>query len=274
MIDPDGIIVQQHNYNNIIKFGNDIPNFDFVVYDLEDTKDFNKYISTIEKEIRSSYEYKSMINYLRDNMGMDSCSFIQVSNKDSYAIKIEIHHYPFTLFDIVNIVYKKRCYYQEPLEVQMIAKEVTMLHYKLLIGLIPLSTTAHQLAHAGKLFIPIQNVLGRYNFFIDFYKDFCDQEQLDTLIRIEKYSREQVSDLLNSQSILEQNNITIQNSNNSYILPDFNNINNSLNNRIDTIKNNGYRLPTLKDNPIPTNNNIDNINSKSISSPFFFSRKE
>ena len=70
MIDPDGIIVQQHNDNNIIKFGSNIPDFDFIVYDLEDTKDFNKYISTIEKEIRSSYEYRSMINYLRDNMGI------------------------------------------------------------------------------------------------------------------------------------------------------------------------------------------------------------
>ena len=52
-----------------------------------------------------------MIQYLRNNYAMDECSFIKVSNKDTFNIKIEIHHYPFTLYDIVLIVYRKRCYY-------------------------------------------------------------------------------------------------------------------------------------------------------------------
>ena len=94
-------------------------------------------------------------------MDMNQCSFLQVSNNDAYKIKIEIHHYPFTLYDIVCIVYKKRVANYESLDVEMIAKEVTMLHYKLLVGLIPLSVTVHQLVHEGKLFIPVQNVLGR-----------------------------------------------------------------------------------------------------------------
>lgn len=271
MIDPDGIMVQQYNENNVLKFG-DIPPFDYITYDLEDDKEIKKYLSSIEKEIRGSFEYRQMIKYLKDYMGMDQCSFIHVSSKDESAVRIEIHHYPFTLYDIVCIVYKKRCYYQEPLDVELVAKEVTMLHYKLLVGLIPLSITAHQLTHAGKLFIPVQDVLGRYRIFVDFYKEFCDPEQLDTLDRIEKYSIEQVSDLLNSQTVLQQNEITINNTSKQYQLPDMNNMNAVMNTRIEDIKANGYRLPTLEDKQYVSDK--DPILNKSIQPVFYVSRKE
>ena len=272
MIDPDSIIVQQHNSNNILKFNN-IPEYDYITYDLEDEKQLKKYYKNIEQEIRSSFEYRQMIKYLKDYMGMNNCSFIQVSSIDNFNIRIEIHHYPFSLYDIVSIVYAKRVYYQEPIEIELVAKEVTLLHYKLLVGLIPLSKTVHQLTHAGKIFIPIQNILGRYELFIDFYKPFCSEEQLDTINRIEKYSEEQVSDLLNSQRILEQNNISIYNSDTQYQLPDFNNLNSTMNNRIEDIKSNHYQLPIPKE--ITDNKyNTDKEISHSKSSPFYFSKKE
>lgn len=266
MIDPDNIIIAEKNNNNILKLNN-IPEFDFLIWDLEDDKDLKKYYSTIEKEIRGSFEYREMIQYLRNNYGMDECSFIKVSNKDNFNIKIEIHHYPFTLYDIVLIVYRKRIYYQESLEVQMVAKEITMLHYKLLVGLIPLSKTVHQLVHEGKLFIPVNNVLGRYMEFVNLYKPFCEPEQLETLERIENYSREE-SHLYNT-SILDQNNISISTTNKNYQIPDFNNIENNMYNRIDTIKKNNYRLPTLED--YKDLNKKDNINDrKSIIKPLIF----
>ena len=266
MIDPDNIIIAEKNNNNILKLNN-IPEFDFLIWDLEDDKDLKKYYSTIEKEIRGSFEYREMIQYLRNNYGMDECSFIKVSNKDNFNIKIEIHHYPFTLYDIVLIVYRKRIYYQESLEVQMVAKEITMLHYKLLVGLIPLSKTVHQLVHEGKLFIPVNNVLGRYMEFVNLYKPFCEPEQLETLERIENYSREE-SHLYNT-SILDQNNISISTTNKNYQIPNFNNIENNMYNRIDTIKKNNYRLPTLED--YKDLNKKDNINDrKSIIKPLIF----
>jgi hypothetical protein len=203
---------------------------------------------------------------------MDQCSFIQVSSRDSYAIKIEIHHYPFSLFDIVRIVYKKRCYFNEPLNVELVAKECTMLHYQLLVGLIPLSTTAHQLFHVGKLFIPVNCVLGRYRLFVDFYKKFCEDEPelFDALDRIEKYSIEQISDLYNTANLFNQNEIRIQNNSAQYQLPDFNNMNTIMNNRISDIKNNGYRLPTITEEK----SKLDYDESKSIKPVFIFSKKE
>lgn len=273
MIDPDGIMLPQENKQNTLKFGT-IPEFDFITYDLEDEKEFKKYLKDIEKEVRGSFEYKHMIDYLRNYMGMDQCSFIQVSNKDNYNIKIEIHHYPFTLFDIVEIVYKKRSSNYEPLDVEMVAKEVTLLHYKLLVGLIPLSVTVHQLAHEGKIFIPVQNVFGRYKLFVDMYKNYCEPEQLETLDRIEKYSYEQTSELLNSQDVLHMNYINMKIQDKKYQLPDLNNMSVQMSSRIETIKNNNYTLPTLKDelsNPTQTKDTIED--RRAITIPFTFVEK-
>ena len=271
MVDPDGILITHENKNTTLCF-NDIPEFDYLIYDLEDDKEKEKYFKNIEKEIRGSYEYRAMIKYLKENMNMDQCSFIQVSSRDSYAIKIEIHHYPFSLYDIVRIVYKKRCYHNEPMNVELVAKECTMLHYQLLVGLIPLSTTAHQLFHAGKLFIPVNHVLGRYRLFVDFYKKYCtdEPELFDALDRIEKYSIEQISDLYNTANLFNQKEIRIQNNSTEYQLPNLNDMTNTMNNRISDIKNNGYRLPTITDNKYKS----EYDDSKTIKPVFIFSKKE
>lgn len=273
MVDPDSILITQENKNNTLSF-NEVPEFDFLIFDLEDDKEREKYFKNIEKEVRGSYEYRAMIKYLKENMNMDQCSFIQVSSRDSYHIKIEIHHYPFSLYDIVRIVYKKRCYFNEPLNIELVAKECTMLHYQLLVGLIPLSVTAHQLFHAGKLFIPVNHVLGRYKLFVDFYKKYCtdEPELFDALDRIEKYSIEQMSDLYLTSNIFNQNEIHIQNNSSEFQLPDMNNMNNVMNMRISDIKNNGYRLPSLIEEK--EKSEYSDIDTKTIKPVFIFSKNE
>ena len=83
---------------------------------------------------------------------MNKCSFYEnVSNIDSNDIKIEIHHEPISLYDICIIVYNKRNFFHENLS--ELLKEVMLLHYKLLIGLIPLAETVHELVHNKYLFI-------------------------------------------------------------------------------------------------------------------------
>lgn len=244
MIDPDGMQIQRHNLSNIINI-KEVPEFETQCYNLEDDKDYEKYIKDIEKEVRKSFEYRAFIKYLRENMDMNKCSFLKgVSNEETFDIKIEIHHYPFTLRDISEIVYRKKCHYNESLELQMVAKEVMELHYKLIIGLIPLSETVHQLAHSGRIFIPIDKVLGRYNIFIQYYKPYCDPQQIEALERIEKYTFEN-SDILDT-TIIEQNRVQYNISNERFMLPQFNQITDNMVNQIEAIKNNNYLLPTAQ----------------------------
>lgn len=248
MIDPDSIIVTDTDNKKEIKLGN-IPECDIEIYpDLdEDDKMYNTFISDIEKECRSSYEYKAYINYLRNYMDMNNCAFIAtVSNKETKNIKIELHHYPFTLFDICEIVFKKRSYYGESLELEMVAKEVMMLHYQLMVGLIPLSTTVHKLVHNSKLFIPINTVLGRYDLFMTYYDPFIKPEHKDIIRRIEKYTYEEKSELLNT-TILDANNLQLVVISPEYQIPDMMKVNDAMTHQIQTIKDNSYRLPTVHD---------------------------
>lgn len=242
MIDPDGIQIQETNLSNNISIQK-VPDFEYEIYNLEDDKDYKAYIKDVEKEVRRSFEYRQMIKFLRE-IGMDKCAFLKdVSNSETFDIKIEIHHYPFSLHDIAEIVTRKRHYYNESLDTEMTAKEVMELHYKTLIGLIPLSETVHQLVHASRLFIPVDRVFGRYNLFVDYYKPFCDPEQLDTLERIEKYTKEQ-SYLLNT-TILDMNKVSYNIKDSEYILPNMDTITNRLEDRMEEIKSNNYILPDV-----------------------------
>lgn len=256
MIDPDGIQIQEFTLKSTIDL-KDIPEYDFNCYMLEDDKDFKKYITDIEKNIRRSFEYRQFIKYIRENMNMNKCAVINgVSNDDNnFNIKIEIHHHPFTLYDIVNIVYKKRDYYNESLEVQMVAKEVMQLHYKLIIGLIPLSETAHELVHNSRLFIPVDKVMGRYQTFVQYYSPFIDNDLMETLERIEKYSYEQHNKILDT-NILEPNKVSYQIDEPQYQLPQFNTITDAMIEQMNNIKNNNYILPSINEvKMIEANNN-------------------
>lgn len=149
-------------------------------YDLYDEKEFKKYINDIERIVRSSREYKVYIQYLRNYMDMNTSLFSpNVTNSQTTKIKIEIHHTPFTLFDITMTVFNKRSACGENLNVFLVAKEVAYLHYFLYIGLIPLSKTEHKLVHNQSIIVPLDKVLGRYNEFIEMYREYIPSDAME-----------------------------------------------------------------------------------------------
>ncbi len=246
MIDPDGIQVQSLNLPANINIKK-VPEFETECWCLEDDKEYEKFVKEVEKQVRRSFEYRKFIAYLRENMQMNQCAFLKgVTNEESFNIKIEIHHYPFSLRDIVEIVIRKRGYYNESMSVQMVSKEVMQLHYKLLVGLIPLSETVHELAHNSRIFVPSDKVIGRYNVFVEYYKPFCDPDQLETLERIEKYSEEKQNVILNT-NILSQNKLTYNIEDSKYLLPEPEKITNNMIEQMKNIKANNYVLPTVDD---------------------------
>ena len=184
----------------------DIPDYNLYDYDLNDEKSFKKYISSIEQNVRTSYEYRAMVSYLREYMDMNQCAFYaNVNNVDTSKIHIEIHHEPLSLFDLCLIVYNKRVAFNESLEEEYVAKEVMYLHYNLMVGLIPLAETVHQLVHAQYLFVPTSAVLGKYREFINAYEPYMLPEQLEVIEHIEEatkcYDNEAAKTLLSTNYI-------------------------------------------------------------------------
>ena len=121
-------------------------------------------------------------------MGLDSCTFFPgiTSTGKHNRIRIEMHHEPLTLYDIVETVVNK---YEEeglPLNDLLIADEVMEKHFSNEVGLVPLSVTAHELVHnSTKLFLPLTVVYGNYSTFLDEYGPYIPDSVYE---KIEKKS--------------------------------------------------------------------------------------
>lgn len=166
-----------------------LPEYDIEDYDLSNPKILHKFLTQVEYVCRKSRCYKKFIQFLKDQCDMNKCSFYKNLNGISTSeIKIHMHHEPLTLYDIVNIIYNKRLQNHESLSEFQIAKEVMYNHYKMMIGLIPLSETVHELVHNGFLFIPTTSVFGYYKKFYEDYEPFIDPNMKRILANNENIS--------------------------------------------------------------------------------------
>lgn len=138
----------------------------------EDKKEFVKFMYRQEKMIRESWEIEQYIEFLKDKKGMDHCGIHQNLKRD-IGFRIELHHTPFTLFDIVSAVVNRRLQQNESLKMQEIAAEVAQLHYLDLCGLYPLCTICHAAIHSddigSRFYIPMGNVWGDPRKFASMY---------------------------------------------------------------------------------------------------------
>lgn len=209
MISENSMMSLPVNDVDIVKIPKDIPDMECEDYDLMDDKDREKYIKDLERHIRSSYEYRQMVQYLREYMNMNSCAFIpNVCNEANRKIRIELHHSPFTLRDICVTIVNKRIKNNEMLTIESVAYEVMFIHYSLMVGLIPLSQTVHELVHTQYIFIPMNKVYGYYKTFINTYGQYMDPELIDKFNELEKLTIEGTYNESYKQ-VLEKKYITV-----------------------------------------------------------------
>ena len=217
---------------------------DTINYDLSNQKDLERFIKDVKSEVRGSFEYRELIRYLREYFGFDRSGISGISNSDGSKLKIEVHHTPLTIEEIVRIVYEKRRFNHEDLSLESVAKEVMECHYKGIVGLYPLTATEHELVHNGYLFIPPKDVFGRYDLFVSAYGQFMEPEEKETLEEIEAYGES--FDASAQMKLLNQSNIYIDPTG-AYELPQLDMLKDRFVNRIETIKNNMYSLPVLEE---------------------------
>lgn len=228
----------------ILKIEGELPIFDMQDYDLFDDKDFKHYINDIERICRTSREYRKYIKFIRENMNMNQCSFLEnVNNIDTFKIKIEIHHEPFSLFDLVMIVYNKRLRCGEELDDELVAKEVMLLHYNLLVGLIPLSETVHELVHNNYLFVPMDKVFGNVDIFYNLYYDFIPPDMKDLYDTIKNYSENYDESL--QRGVLQKKYIYIDTSD-CYEQPNYEELVTIMDDKIKELKKKNYNVPLVE----------------------------
>ena len=144
-----------------------------------DGQAYSKFIKGVEKACRTSEDYKRYIGYVRNEVGLDRCSFL--GNVEGEVAELEFHHYPFTLYECASIITDHVIARGGKVSTLSVAKELMDAHYRNLVGGVMLSKTAHDLAHAGKLFVNLNQVFGNVNGFVERYKDGITQETADSL---------------------------------------------------------------------------------------------
>jgi hypothetical protein len=171
-------------------------------------KDKTKFVTECEKLIRQSLEYKDYIAFLKQNMDMTSCSFFNNITNENRRFSIHIHHEPFTLFDITLAVTNRFIREKIPLDYFDVSEEVMKVHYQNMAGLIPLSTTVHEIVHDGQLFIPLQAVKGNFVKFFSKYEEDISPDTKAILMAKIKMSKETIvqdSTVLNTRYIYLEN---------------------------------------------------------------------
>ena len=173
-------------------------------------KDKVAFFKSVEKMVRGSYEYKEYIGYLINSQQMNVCSAFDNLGKDlARSIRLEIHHEPFTLYDIVYIIYLRFINKGKEVNVFDLAEEVLKTHFLGRVGLLPLSKTVHELVHVGKVFIPLQYLDEGFLAFYHEYKEEIHGTPLEEILM----KKIEVSKTFNfrSNSVLQKKYIYIKN---------------------------------------------------------------
>jgi hypothetical protein len=177
------------------------PNFDMKYTEI--TVPLVKYIT---KLVRSTFEYKEYIQILKNYLDVNRCAFYE-----GYSIKngftIEIHHSPFTLFDICETVANKHLSASNFIETFKVCEEVTRLHFEFKVGLVPLNPTAHELVHSGVLPIHPSIVLGNWKQFENEYKEYMSEELKVKYMNTIEF--EATNDFTKFPKILERNELKL-----------------------------------------------------------------
>lgn len=137
----------------------------------------NKFIKGVERLVRMSGEYKKYIGYLTNTQ--DLKNDVIMANIDINLAELEFHHYPFTLYDIVDIMLEHHM--GEGIKINSInlAEDVIAEHYANRVGLARLTKTNHELVHKGAIYVPLTSVFGDVNEFINIYYDYISEELID-----------------------------------------------------------------------------------------------
>ena len=176
----------------------DLPYLEGDPYDFFDEKDFARYITDVERMVRMSYEYRTLINYLKNVESMNTDTFVDnLTNAGDSKISIEIHHTPLSLYDICSAVIKKRLRNNEDTNIFLVSNEVLYLHYLGWVGLIPVSKTTHELIHNSYIFVPTYLVRGNYKAFVTTYYDYISPEVIDAIDNAEIMTKEYLEDQSN-----------------------------------------------------------------------------
>lgn len=144
--------------------------------------DYAKFIKAVEKHVRGSEEYKRYLAYLKADLGLDRCVFVQVAEDEE--VEVELHHAPLTLYDVCAVVLAEMHRLKEKVSSLTVARAVVKEHYAGRVGLVPVSKTAHEMIHHGKLLVAEDQIHGNWGEFMTLYGASVTSEMHEKALKL------------------------------------------------------------------------------------------
>jgi hypothetical protein len=144
----------------------------------ENEAHFKKFVKNCETLVRRSNEYASWRNYVIEILGLNTC---HITDEHISEVSVEVHHHIPSLYAVVSAVVNKKVGDQQQFCSFDIATEVIQLHFQNRVGYTILIGSMHEKFHNGHLDIPINLVHGNYNYFIQNYGGYLENEELEKI---------------------------------------------------------------------------------------------
>jgi len=144
----------------------------------ENDSEYNKFIKSVERMVRSSMEYKLWKSYLIDVLGMTTCV---ITDENLVELSLEVHHHIPSLYIITKGILNKLIDEDQEFCSFDVATKVIELHFQNQLGYVMLCSSMHEKFHNGFLDLPIEAVRGNYMAFVNEYSQYLDDEDLDKI---------------------------------------------------------------------------------------------
>lgn len=151
-----------------------------------------RFIKKVEQLVRTSREYKAFIGHLRNDLGMNRCSFLSGIDMTMDDVTLEYHHCPLTLYQIVDVVMSHRLNSGQAVTSLTVADEVLQAHMLGMVGVLPLARTVHKLVHAGTVSVHPSQIHGDWLAFLRAYPLGISEELIAQLLRFVATTEDEV----------------------------------------------------------------------------------
>jgi len=148
------------------------------ISNFESETEYVKFIKNCEGLVRRSLEYKLWRDYIIDVLQIQTCV---ITNEKMGEVSIDVHHHVPSLYTLVGALINEKIENEQEFCSFDIAQKAIELHFMNKIGYVTLIKSMHEKFHNNYLNIPIQLVKGDYNYFIETYSKYLDDEDLDTI---------------------------------------------------------------------------------------------
>jgi hypothetical protein len=129
--------------------------------DLSEPKERALWVREVVSQVRRCQEMRRYREYLGDSVNMNRCAVMSnLSPEQAREARLEMHHHPLTLHDIVEMTLGAMEREGARLTTMAVAHRVMAMHWRGVVGIVPLLESVHELAHEGKLSIDPRMIYG------------------------------------------------------------------------------------------------------------------